>query len=914
MLAAVRRGNGLAAGEKLLLVIDQFEQWLHAHGGEEEAELVLALRQCDGTRIQCLLMVRDDFWLAVSRFMQALEERVAEGENARLVDLFDQRHARKVLAAFGAAYGALPETERTKEQDAFLAQAVAGLAQDGKVVPVRLALFAEMFKGKPWTPSALRQIGGAEGVGVAFLEETFSSPSAPPQHRLLQKAAQAVFAALLPEAGADIKGRTHSRAELLEASGCQSSPRQFEDLMSMLVFELRLVSPADSETLDATSDATGSMKYQLTHDYLVPSLRSWLTRKQKATRRGRAELRLADFASLWAAKPESRRLPSLFEYLQICFYTSPRIWNDSQREMMRAAGRLHGLRWMAALIIIAAIAFVGYESYGRSRANALREELYSAEFSRVPIILEELANYRRWAVPALRHDLDEAAKNRQDDKDEEQKSRDNRTQLRASLALLPGDESQTEFLYGCLIAAPPDEVDTIRRALLARERQLPVGTLEARLDGDASGDPGDAKNRLFTERKAHAAMALLLLKQADKVWPLFKNAPDETVRSYLIHWSRPLGVDPQIVAERFFKETDAGARSALLLLLGEYPDFGLRDGRRDELVPQLLAVFEKESDPGLHGAAQWLLQKWHCDDGLKAVIDRLAANENERKRNGSYQQRRWYVNRQGQSFAIVDATESFQMGSPVSEHGPDIFNEAQQRRTIGRYYAIAATPVTIEQFRRFQVERPEIKRMPENDLGKTLDSPQTGMYWYEAAEYCNWLSEKDEIPRDQWCYQPNGKGKFGEGMRPREGYFALTGYRLPTEAEWEFACRAGTSTRFYCGQDDGLLGAYAWFQDNIHTQGFIHPVARLKPHDLGLFDMHGNIWQWCECPFSSYGTADDSPPGEVITNDMLAAVRGGAYENLPRRVRAAFRGKYNPNTRQPVYGFRLARTIKTKTE
>ena len=212
VLAALRRGQGLAPGDKVLLVIDQFEQWLHAHGGENDAELVRALRQCDGIRVQCLIMVRDDFWLAVSRFMQALEIRVFEGENSRLVDLFDERHARKVLAALGHAFGAMPEAEadRSKEQDAFLDQAVAGLAQDGKVVPVRLSLFAEMVKSKPWTPAALREIGGAEGVGVAFLEETFSSPTAPPHHRLHQKTAQAVLAALLPEAGTDIKGHNRS--------------------------------------------------------------------------------------------------------------------------------------------------------------------------------------------------------------------------------------------------------------------------------------------------------------------------------------------------------------------------------------------------------------------------------------------------------------------------------------------------------------------------------------------------------------------------------------------------------------------------------------------------------------------------------------------------------------------------------
>ncbi len=91
-LAALRQGRFLSAGQKVLLVLDQFEQWLHAKRNEESTELVQALRHCDGGRLQCIVMVRDDFWLAVSRFMQALEIRVVEGDNARLVDLFDLRH------------------------------------------------------------------------------------------------------------------------------------------------------------------------------------------------------------------------------------------------------------------------------------------------------------------------------------------------------------------------------------------------------------------------------------------------------------------------------------------------------------------------------------------------------------------------------------------------------------------------------------------------------------------------------------------------------------------------------------------------------------------------------------------------------------------------------------------------------
>jgi serine/threonine protein kinase len=178
-LAALRQGRYLGAGRKVLLVLDQFEQWLHSQRTEENTELVQALRHCDGGRVQCLVLVRDDFWLAVSRFMRALEIRVLEGENFRLVDLFDPRHAKKVLTAFGLAFGALPERELGKEQDAFLEQAVVGLAEDGKVISVRLALFADMVKGKPWHPATLKEMGGIEGVGVTFLEETFTASTAP---------------------------------------------------------------------------------------------------------------------------------------------------------------------------------------------------------------------------------------------------------------------------------------------------------------------------------------------------------------------------------------------------------------------------------------------------------------------------------------------------------------------------------------------------------------------------------------------------------------------------------------------------------------------------------------------------------------------------------------------------------------
>ncbi len=193
-------------------------------------------------------MVRDDFWLAASRFMRDLEIRVVEGDNSALVDLFDPRHAKKVLMAFGRAYGALPETgDLNNDQNSFLDQSTSGLVQDGKIIPVRLALFAEMVKGKLWTPTTLSAVGGTQGIGMAFLEETFSASTAPPEHRLHQKAAQAVLKALMPETGTDIKGQMRSRQQLLEASGYVNRPSDFDDLIHILDPELRLITPTDPD-------------------------------------------------------------------------------------------------------------------------------------------------------------------------------------------------------------------------------------------------------------------------------------------------------------------------------------------------------------------------------------------------------------------------------------------------------------------------------------------------------------------------------------------------------------------------------------------------------------------------------------------------------------------------------------------
>jgi len=391
--------------------------------------------------------------------MANLEISLVQGQNCAAVDLFDLLHARKVLTGFGRSYGRLPDNlgPCTQDQDAFLGQAVAGLDQDGKVISVRLALFAEMVKGKPWTPATLKEAGGMEGVGVTFLEETFAASTAPPQHRLHQKAAQAVLKALLPESGTDIKGQMRSHADLVEASGYAGRLKDFDALLRILDGELRLITPTDPEGVEAgtaasTKAATGAKYYQLTHDYLVHSLRDWLTRKQKETRRGRAELLLADRAAVWSARPENRQLPSLRQWLGIR-------WPPPHRTMMQKAQRYHAVRGAALGLLLAVATVTGVaireqfvERQKATQAAGLVQAVLNADTAQVPAIIGEMADYRQLVDPLLREEYDKAKTN-------------SRQKLHTSLALLPVDPAQVDYLYDRLLDAEPSAVPVIRDAL-----------------------------------------------------------------------------------------------------------------------------------------------------------------------------------------------------------------------------------------------------------------------------------------------------------------------------------------------------------------------------------------------------------------------------------------------------------------
>ncbi len=363
VLMYLRREAGLPEGTKLVLVFDQFEQWLNAHPAPA-ADLTEALRQCDGGRVQCLLLVRDDFGMAAARFLRALEVPIIEGHNFATVDVFDPQHARKVLAEFGRAFDRLPDdlAALTTEQASFLDQAVASLAEGGRVISVRLALFAEMVKTRPWTAATLREVGGAAGIGVAFLEESLGARAGNPAHRLHGRAARAMLQALLPQPGSDLKGTMRSGAQLLEASGYVGQLREFDELLRVLDTELRLITPTDTEGAagNPVQSVSGAREpyYQLTHDYLVPSVRAWLTQKQRQTRRGRAEVLLQERREAWERARDDRLLPSLLEITRILLWTRRKGRTAADRQMVWRALWVHSRRLAVVAVVVVGVALL----------------------------------------------------------------------------------------------------------------------------------------------------------------------------------------------------------------------------------------------------------------------------------------------------------------------------------------------------------------------------------------------------------------------------------------------------------------------------------------------------------------------------------------------------------------------------
>jgi len=250
----------------------------------------------------------------------------------------------------------------------------------------------------------------------------------------------------------------------------------------------------------------------------------------------------------------------------------------------------------------------------------------------------------------------------------------------------------------------------------------------------------------------------------------------------------------------------------------------------------------------------------------------------------------------GMKLVLIPAGE-FEMGSPDDDKDASDDEKPRHRVRITQSFYLSATEVTQGKYNQVMGKNPSRfsagGTYAHRVAGQSTDRhPVENVSWNDAITFCNKLSERDGLKP---YYQ------FGSGARS-----GGNGYRLPTEAEWEYACRAGNTTRYSFGDDASRVGEHAWYSDNSGST--THPVGQKLPNAFGLYDMHGNVYEWCWDGYdeSYYGQSRaGDPPGPSQATGRVS--RGGSWNDSPRIARSAYRDRFAPGNRNYRVGFRVAR-------
>jgi eukaryotic-like serine/threonine-protein kinase len=1064
-LVNVRRRRLLGRQQKLLLVIDQFEQWLFAHNDYIRTDLALALRQCDGLQIQCLLLVRDDFWLSVSRFLRELEIPILEGENSSMVDLFEIDHAEKVLGLFGVAYGKLPRELNawTSEQRGFIEQSVQGLAIERKVSPVRLSVFAEMMRKWPWLPSSLQAVGGTEGVGVTFLEETFSSRYAPAEFRIHEAGVRGIFRALLPAIGSDIKGHQKNSTELSEAAGYPKESADFRELIHLLDRKLRLITPVEENAIlsvrnsvqkiaaDAQADSSETERshgaaekdigYQLTHDFLVTSVRDWLSLNLSRTMAGRAELRLDERTRNWDILRQNRYLPSFGEWLQILMWTKRKNWTGNQKEMMTHAGRYYGSRTLMISVIGGLLICMSWLLIGtileqqriEGQGNLFVQQVLDQPVEDIPSLIEGERSSGSVYVSALLKQRDMEL------------STEKRLRVEAALLAFANDRQAFEYLEKNWGAMQPQLVSSVapkmlsfdngfasrvqkildqagslesRRSelaywgalskyssggfswnsshanrviqclrfldiaemnrwlsLFAAESSLFVQELKAEMAREEESwssemitglvtsleleDPELVLNALdrvefrqlklfssalmkhrdklleplrnsvlariisnkprgqayatdseeialkLTTTRAKRTIALMHLGEYGEGWNATHDSLDPRLETSVIANLATAGIAFDSLLNQITNNSDPRTIRTIVLALGNYPVEELSQNQIESACRLLSGLYRSTPHSSVRSASRWTVER--LDDRFEMLEPTQIAPAKDRT---------WFVNSAGQEFVVFPGPVQDHVGQSPFEWKKQPLEFSSQHRVVIPYsFAVATHEVTIQEFTPcFHEWRKHFREELSADFNwaaRSMDSPIGSLDYFDAARYCRWLGEKEGLPEEEQCYPSVEKIK--PGMELPADFLTRKGYRLPLREEWEIACSSGVNTKFYWGGDVGASEQYGWFQVNSSDQ--MHPVGRLMPNRLGLFDLQGNAYEWTASPEISYPAF--SVGDSVLVNQHPTKVaeggrgvlKGGEFVSNPIEHSMGARWGHSYLQTWPASGFRLARTI-----
>jgi len=248
-------------------------------------------------------------------------------------------------------------------------------------------------------------------------------------------------------------------------------------------------------------------------------------------------------------------------------------------------------------------------------------------------------------------------------------------------------------------------------------------------------------------------------------------------------------------------------------------------------------------------------------------------------------------------FVLVEKG-SFTMGDTWGD-GYD--NEKPTHKVMFTYnFYIGKNETTFDEYDAFCEATGRSK--PDDQSWGRGNRPVINVSWNDAIAYCNWLSEKEKLPK---AYDNAGNLLDSDGSVTID-ITKVVGYRLPTEAEWEYAARGGNKSRGYKFVGSSTVSDVAWYNSNSGSK--TQEVGKKAPNELGLYDMSGNVWEWCSDWYGNYSSSAQTNPYNS-TADLFRVLRGGSWHNYATYTRVAYRSNFSPPDTGNYLGFRICRTV-----
>ncbi len=825
LLDGLKNGIWQLETPKLLIVIDQFEQWMSAQHTTTDSLLTDALRHCDGVNLFCIVSFRDDFWLDASRYFEQIGVTWNEEANVQKIDLFDTEHSRKVLHKIGFALGRLPsqQDELTTKQNRFLDSVTTGLAVNGRVICVHLTLFSEMFKNRKWTANELNRIGGFAGVGEKYLEETFGEGTDNSLTRPINAAVKKLLELMLPDSDAELRAPMKSIVELRDNLR-ELNDSQFESLLNTMDSKLRLMTRTSPEGEDGDSQEDAADEYhycQLTHDYLVPSIRNWLNSKKRETWKGRAKLRLEELAPLWHKTKEDRFLPSPIDFTSMIFGLKKSQLNDVENSFLKRSSLFYASRFTALAGILLIVFIVIWQIQAatlkkRSEVVSNLKQYISEPTERASELLTELERSKDLVEQLIRNDpfFDES-------------------NPRISAALLAfgfSNEQRTKTLVqGIYRCRDVDECRFLMKQLV-KSKPLALQVIEkTRLD------------RLTPDEKARLAIAELWLERPSKTSELFKNRSNPTAGTITSHLIRKLLPRTKLIDFLQRESIDGDLEFGLLVAATNYDFHDWSADEQNWWSQYLRDSYLTNPDAGIHAIVKLLLLSW------KIPFEQFSPREAPKPgfqwwdieiapgicqtfvkiKAGSY--------KRGQGKAkLYPRVEKYFSADTIAVVQNDFWiADSEASFTLARHWIENESPdaddiINDSSGKQWKLEE-KLRKMP-SVMGlfqaENESLPVFGFTYAEANSLISWLNHSNQVIS-------------------KSGFT----FSLPSEAESQLAHRSWANTKYFFGDDSvkQYLQRYSVFvkqtKTNDYTQLVRQPFTKI-PSRNGLFDMAGNLCEY----------------------------------------------------------------------